>query len=139
MAGIPWSLKGYAGARLGKLDVEQLREMCTERGLDVCAEDGIEKCVSQLLIWKERPAEASSPKSGDAAPPDAPKTPVKHGVNINVIALHNSRRLAQTLQPALADAVINERRLNGDFRDFDDLQQRVHGLRGLHRRLRPSG
>ena len=152
---MPYNLKGYAKIRLEKLDETVLRQLCKERSIQVKASEGVNECVSKLLAWKEHaPAESEAPDVSDA--PDAPpkKEPDKktspdpkkktdfikksketpspeskaRGGNINVVALDNSRRLAQVLQPSLADAVINERRINGDYDDFDDLQQRVHGL-----------
>ena len=48
--------------------------------------------------------------------------------NINAIARTSSGRLAQTLSADLADRIVSDRALNGDFASFDDLKGRIHGL-----------
>ena len=48
--------------------------------------------------------------------------------NINAIARTSSGRLAQTLSASLADSIVKERERNGDFKDYEDLRQRIHGL-----------
>ncbi len=49
--------------------------------------------------------------------------------NINTIGKSSSHRLAGTLSPALADAIIRYRDLNGgEFANWDDLQEKVNGL-----------
>ena len=122
MSGMPWNLKGYAGDRLGKLDVQQLQAMCAARGLECESQEDAPSCIEKLLEWKK------APKMPPPASINSSSGRTHRSVNINVIALDRSRRLAQILQPALADSLINERRLNGDFRNFDDVQQRVRGV-----------
>ena len=124
--------------------------MCSARGIDVDAKHGVAECVEMLLEWKSHPT--AEPDTHTSASPDktsgllrpkecqertpkwreeiaSPPNAIRgRGGNINVIALDNSRRLAQVMRPSLADAVIDERRINGNYLDFDDLQRRVHGL-----------
>ena len=48
--------------------------------------------------------------------------------NINAIARTSSGRLAETISANLADSIVKDRDLNGDFASFDDLKDRIHGL-----------
>ena len=48
--------------------------------------------------------------------------------NINAIARTSSGRLADILSANLADSIVKERELNGDFSSFEDLQKRIRGL-----------
>jgi len=48
--------------------------------------------------------------------------------NINAIARTSSGRLAETLSADLADSIVNDRVLHGDFASFEDLKKRIHGL-----------
>ena len=48
--------------------------------------------------------------------------------NINAIARTSSGRLAQTLSASLADSIVKERERNGDYKDYEDLRLRIHGL-----------
>ena len=48
--------------------------------------------------------------------------------NINAIARTSSGRLADILSANLADSIVKERELNGDFASFEDLQKRIRGL-----------
>jgi hypothetical protein len=71
---------------------------------------------------------ARSPPTASKPERSPPTDPKPRGGNVNVIAFDSSRRLALALKPALADAVLTERRLNGDFADFADLRARVPGV-----------
>ena len=48
--------------------------------------------------------------------------------NINAISRTSSGRLAQPLSASLADSIVKERDRNGDYKDYEDLRQRIHGL-----------
>lgn len=47
---------------------------------------------------------------------------------INKIGRDSSKRLADTITSGLADAILREKALNGDFCSWEDLRLRVHGL-----------
>jgi len=49
-------------------------------------------------------------------------------VNINAIGKSSSGRLASVLNAELADEIIKDRELRGEFKDFEDLEERVRGL-----------
>ncbi len=49
-------------------------------------------------------------------------------VNINAIGKASSGRLASALSAELADAIIKEREIGGDYNDFEQLRSRIHGL-----------
>ena len=143
---VPWDLKQYGKGRLKMLEPDKLRSMCRMRGITIGENADM---VKLLLLWKKKPTaeppgQAELP--GHAEPPGPAEPPGQaepeleepaqaaqqqrpcRGANINVIALHNSRALAQVLPPWLADGIINERRINGDFSSFSDLEQRVRGV-----------
>lgn len=49
-------------------------------------------------------------------------------VNINTIGRASSGRLAKVLNAELADEIIKDREIRGEFKDFEDLKERVYGL-----------
>ena len=63
---------------------------------------------------------AQSGGAGQPAPPRA--------TNINGIAKGSSQRLAHALSAGMADDILHEKEVGGEFKDFTDLERRVSGI-----------
>lgn len=145
---IPYDLKELGEVRLKALGVDTLRSLCEERNIDVFVDTQTDQqkeqtgaYVRKLLAWKgkeskrraaneqrtrERPAGAvESPSTPEAVPRSSSR---RHGGNINVISRCSSHRLAQVLEPRVADLVIYEREINGEYTDWQSLRYRVNWL-----------
>jgi hypothetical protein len=63
------------------------------------------------------------------AAPAAARQPTRgRTTNINAIANRSSGRLATALSVGMADAILHEKTVGGEFASFADLQRRVHGV-----------
>lgn len=150
---IPYDLYCIGEARLRKRGANELRELCSERGIDVDAQAEETVCVDKLLKWKiahekefrerrnaaaQQTRESPADAAGCSSPSEAASrsSSQRRGGNINSIGAGSSDRVAEVLEPhmprdqalRLADEIIQKRELNGDYTDWQDLCSRVEWL-----------
>jgi len=131
---------------LQSCNITKLKEIAKAEGIkkegsgwpSCCPPCGAIADIRRAIELARRRGAAPAPRT--AAATAAARQPTRgRTTNINAIANRSSGRLATALSIGMADAILHEKTVGGEFASFADLQRRVHGVGAAAVRNMESG